>query len=178
MSYAEALEPVDVNLFTGRFKGDNAIVAKFYAITEPDETGVYVPVDFVEIRIVGKQNDIVRRAARKSDKVRFKAQYEAYLAGKESVLTGTPLNAVEWFPRERIEELNYLGVSTLENLSSIDDTACMRIPGLFEIRARAKREIDKAEAEAPLQELRAENDDLKRRLSELEGLMKTKAKAG
>jgi len=158
------------------------VYARFYVVPKEDAAAslhegrpVYKDVVYIEIVSAGNSTNIIRRPVTDMDRRRFRKQHEMFLAGSEDQLVGTPLVEVPWITRSQVEELHYLKVRTLENLASLNDAVCTNIPGMFELKRKAAAYIAKASADAPFEEMRAENDLLKERLAALEAAMSASA---
>ena len=162
----------DVNDFENRYAGDKGVHARFYMFPQKNEAKsasagrpIFEDTEFVEIFASGNSTNIVRRPARHMDKERFRRQYEAFKAGTEDQLQGTPLHEVPWITRSQVEELAYLRIRTLEQLANVSDAACGKHVGLYDLKSKAQKALALAEGAAPMTELAKENEELKKRLN-------------
>lgn len=153
------------------------VYAKFYTRPIPNDAKtleegrpIFDEVVFVEIIAAGNGTNIIRRPARDTDKQRFRQAYSQFLEGAEQV-SGTPLTEVAWITASQREELTYIKVRTLEQLAELNDQACTRIPGLYELKRKASAWMAQAKEAAPFEALHAENAELKERLAALEKSM-------
>lgn len=171
------MEQVDYNVddFNGRFSGDRSVMARFYTMPVPDrkataEAGrpMFRDVEFVEIVAAGNANNIVQRRVTNEDRQRFARQYEMFRQGSDEQLVGTPLSEVAWLTRSQVEELAYLRVRTLEALASLDDSACSKHAGLYDLKKKAGAAIQQSEGMAPITKLQEENEKLGKMVEELE----------
>jgi hypothetical protein len=162
------------------------VYAKFFYRPEldqaaTDEAGIpkYKDVAYIEIIAAGNSTNIVRRPVRDTDKQRFHNAYSKFREGDTEQLVGTPLTEIPWLTASMREELTYIKVRTLEQLADLNDQACSRGPGLYELKRKAADWLKKANEAAPFTALHAENDELKARLAAMEatlaGLAESKA---
>lgn len=170
----------DVNDFENRYAGDKGVHARFYMFPQKNEAKsasagrpIFEDTEFVEIFAAGNSTNIVRRPARTMDRDRFRRQYEAFKAGTEDQVQGTPLHEVPWITRSQVEELAYLRIRTLEQLANVSDAACGKHVGLYDLKSKAQKALAAAEGAAPITELTKENEELKRRLDQRDKEMDT-----
>jgi hypothetical protein len=126
---------------------------------------IYEDREFVEILIPGDRRSMAVEPVNDEHKARWPKEYEAFRAGKETPLTGTPL--ADWpnssLTRARVEELAYFNIRTVEHLAQVNDTQL----GNLGMGARALREAARKFLEVslrgtgPLERLVAENLSLK-----------------
>lgn len=164
----------DVSHFENRWAGDKGVHARFYNMPVKDEAAsaeagrpIFKDKEFVEIVAAGNQNNIIKRKATSEDKARFQAQYERFKQGDGEQLIGTPLSEVPWLTRSQVEELNYMRIRTLEALGNLNDEACAKVAGLYDLKKRAAAHLEKAGQAAPVEALHKENEDLKNELTAL-----------
>jgi hypothetical protein len=160
------------------------VYARFYVVPKEDKAAsaeqgrpIFKDKEYVEIFCAGNENNIVRRPAGDRDFQRFGKEYKMFKEGSEEQLVGTPLSEVPWIPRGQVEELAYMKVRTLENLADLDDSACGRAPGLYDLKRKAGLWLQRSEEAAPFTELAAENEKLQKRIAVLERKEKSAAKA-
>ena len=166
------------------FENPNAttgVYAKFYHHAEQDEAAsleegrpVFRDVEFIEIMTAGDAKDIRRRPVRPVDKQRFQAAYRMFREGNVEQVVGTPLTEVPWISSAMREELQYSKVRTVEQLAELNDQACGRMPGMYDMKRKAAAWLKKSNDAAPFAALHKENEDLKARLEALESSMTTK----
>lgn len=169
----------DVNDFNERYAGDKSVYAKFYTVPTKDEAAsaregrpIFFDKEYIEIRAAGNQNNIVQRVATNMDRDRFYRQYELFRKGQEEQVVGTPLSEVTWLTKSQVEELAYVRVRTLEQLSGVADDVCQRMVGLNDLKRKAQSFLEAAEKAAPLTALQAENEELKQQVNALASQMK------
>lgn len=170
----------DVTEFENRNAGDKGVHARFYMFPQQNDAKsasagrpIFEDTEFVEIIAAGNQTNIIRRPARHMDRQRFQRQYEAFKAGNEDQMQGTPLSQVPWITRSQVEELAYLRIRTLEQLAHVSDSACGKHVGLYDLKSKAQKTLAAAEGAAPITELTQENEELKRRLNQQDKDMAT-----
>lgn len=170
------METVDYNHddFTGRYAADKAIMARFYIEPVQDRRAsakegrpIFEDTEFVEIIAAGNKNNIVRRAATDDDRARFARQYAKFLEGHKEQHVGTPLKETPWLTRSQVEELAHLSIHTLESLANLDDAACARYTGLFDLKRKAGASLEQAKGIAPATALLEENEKLKNQVAAL-----------
>jgi hypothetical protein len=107
---------------------------------------VYDEIESVSIKFPG-MDETVRRVENQ-DKANYPKQWEAFKAGTEAGISGTPL--VEWavIPASAAKELNYHGFFTIEQLAEAPDAAKARIGTLSQFCAKAKTWLEAAESDA------------------------------
>jgi hypothetical protein len=149
--------------------------AEFYTDAERDgfasvKAGrdIFRDQDFVKIFIPGSGTILVERV-NDGHVERWPELYQAFKAGKEAPLNGTPLSEWSLLKRAQIAELNYRNVRTIEDLAELSDLAVQNLGmGGQMLRSRAKAYLDDAEREAVSTKLFNENDTLRLRISTLE----------
>lgn len=144
------------------------VYAKFYYRAMPNEVKsaeegrpVFDDVEFVEIMAAGNGTNIIRRPVRPQDKQRFREAYTRFREGDENQLVGTPLTEITWISVSMREELHYMKVRTLEQLADLSDTACGKMPGMYDLKKKAGEWLKKSTDAAPFTALHKENEDLK-----------------
>ena len=154
--------------------GDGVLVEFYTDVVEDNEKSVK------EGRFIGKEIEMVRKTmgmnsitvdrANEADKERFKPEYEAFKAGEEIPLTGTPCAECSLFSKTQVEELKRQGIMTLEDLVAVPDSR-LPGPGMKPLRNKAKAFLETAQSvgvvAAEVTELRKENEDLRRNMEDL-----------
>lgn len=147
----------DVKQFDSRAAMDNKVLARFYMKAEHDKKEsvkagrpIYRDKEYIEIVVPGDSKDVVIRPVTDMDRQRFHKIYEAFKSGAENQLIGTPLEEVTWIPRSQVEELKYFKIFTVEHLAEVRDDACSKLPGLFELKRKAKAFVVAASDAAPI----------------------------
>jgi hypothetical protein len=131
-------------------------------------------IEEICIKVPGTR-DVIKRELRPSDLVEFKAEYEAWKAGKP---VGTPLATLT--PAERAElEINEETIrilasgwaDTVENVATLTDGNVRGLLGGLALRERAQKFLAKRAAEAIPSRIQAALDALSARLTALEQRM-------
>ncbi|HLI66318.1 MAG TPA: hypothetical protein VKU90_08120 [Caulobacteraceae bacterium] len=126
---------------------------------------IYEDREFVEILIPGDRRSMPVEPVNDEHKARWPKEYEAFRAGQEAPLEGTPL--ADWpnsrLTRARAEELAYFNIRTVEHLAAVNDAQLANLGmGARELRQAARTFLDVARTGAgPLERLVAENLTLK-----------------
>lgn len=110
----------------------------------------------------------------RSDTVRFKAQYEAWKAGKnQDDVVGTPLSQWTAVTPAQVETLSYFKIRSVEQLAGVSDGNLQKLgPGFLELRQAARDYLAMAADNAHVTKMRAELTERDNRLEVLERQMK------
>lgn len=161
-----------------RYLGDKGVHARFYNMPVKDEAAsaeagrpIFQDKEFIEIVAAGNANNIIKRKATAEDKQRFREQYGRFKDGDADQIVGTPLSEVAWLTRSQVEELSYMRIRSLEALANLDDSACAKVAGLYDLKKRAKAHVDRAAEAAPTEALHRENEELKNQLAALKQIV-------
>ena len=150
-------ETADFNPDDFKNVGDTTgVYATFFILPKKDKVksaqegrDIFSDVEYVEIRTAGNNNNIIKRPVEDKDRMRFSASYRRFKEGSPEQLEGTPLSEVTWISRAMVEELNYIKVRTLEQLASLNDQACMNMPGIFDLKRKAALWLEESKKAAP-----------------------------
>lgn len=164
----------DVKDFEDRYAGDKGVYSRFFLRPikndhKSAEAGrpIFEDREYVEIQASGNSTNVVIRPVTDMDRQRFARAYTLFKSGNDEQVVGTRLTEVPWMTRSQCEELAYLKVLTVEQLSAVNDQMCINIPGMHELKRRAKAYLEKAEGQAPLTALQSENQELKAQIAAL-----------
>lgn len=151
-------------------------------VTEVDESGkevrrqvkgegrpIFESVEYVRILTPGDKDTVIDRPVNKLDRYVWADRYRAFRNGQEQGGDGTPLSQL--VSPERVRELEHFGLITIEMLADVPDSNLGRLG----FHARSEREkarnyLAVMKGNAPVAELKAENEALKARLDALERL--------
>ena len=125
---------------------------------------VFKDVEYCEIRVRGNRDPQACRPATYSDKKRFPRHYEAFKTRTEIPEDGTPLAEWPQISRSQIEELAFMQIKTVEQLSLAADTAICKLMGGYTLKQRAAAWLKSSNATA----LIANNEALKQQVKTLE----------
>jgi hypothetical protein len=117
---------------------------------------IYENVDYVRIFVPGDKDNIVDRQVEEIDTRRFAREYQAYKAGKEAPIEGTPLEMWPTVDRAQVAELVHFNVRTVEQLANLSDANCQNFKGILALRQKARDYLAQAAGNAPLEKMRAE----------------------
>ena len=147
-------------------------VEAFFDEAKTKEKGrpVYVDTDIIEIR-VGR--DTIRRPVNESDRRIYSAQYKAFKAlESQEAVEGFPLGQWAAIPGKAIvKEFAHYGIRTVEQLAAATDSTIALVGPHMALRQQAKDWVAESNKTAPLLKLRAENEDLKNRVTALERMV-------
>lgn len=136
---------------------------------------IFKEVDYITIMVPGDKTSEVVRPVRPTDKERFRGAWERYNAGHAQVVDGTPLKDWPGVTRDKVEELAYFRVYTVEQLADVSDTNLRNMGPFLALRQRARDFLERAKGAAPLekmrQELEARDEQLARLQEQVAALM-------
>lgn len=147
--------------------GDAKLNVLFYqsflrneAKTQAEGRPIFDDVPFTKIFMPGDRTNIIDRPTRQEDKIRFPKQWARFTNAQEQRAEGTPLAEWPLVTRGQVEELKYLGFTTVEQVAAASDN----IPymGLQGLKQKAALFIEVAKGNtAPTEKLIAEHEELK-----------------
>lgn len=130
---------------------------------------IWREIERVRIIIPGAVASIVVKNVDNSHRERWKAEYDAFKAGREAPVSGTALEAWPILNRAQISELRYLQIRTVEELASLSDVQVQHIGmGGMRLRELALAYLDEAAHEALVTKVTAENDVLRSQIAALQ----------
>lgn len=147
----------DHNIFSRNNAGDDSLFVVFYMGTMKNEGKTEIEgrlivddIECVRIIIPGDKNSLIDRPASADDKKRFVKQYQAFktLGTEDAQISGTRLKDWPYMSRAQCEELNYLGMKTVEQLAEVRDDIVGKVPGLQTLKANAKVWLAKSKSTA------------------------------
>lgn len=83
---------------------------------------VYRKIEFITIAMPGTK-DSIHRPIMAADKIRFRAQYEAFKNAQGEVVDGTPIEQLTEIKPSQVTDLKYVGVTTIEQLAKVPDAS-------------------------------------------------------
>ena len=131
---------------------------------------VFKEKTYIEIRVAGQRDVAACRPATHQDKQRFRAHFEAFEKRVEPPADGMPLAEWPQITRSQVEELSFLHVKTVEQLSGIKDANAARIMNGYKIREQAQKWLlvnDELKDDAEKAELKQDVEDLKQQIADL-----------
>ncbi|MBA4774306.1 MAG: hypothetical protein H2044_01450 [Rhizobiales bacterium] len=101
---------------------------------------------------------------------KFNEQYRKFKAGAAQSASGTPVEELPFLTQGKRLELKALNIYTAEALAALDGNNLKMLGmGGRDLKNQAQRYLDNASKSADIASVLSENDDLRRRLAELEG---------
>ena len=171
------------NAAQGQRFADDRVFAQFYMHPKKDETAslkegrpIFEEVPYIKIMVPGDKDNVVQRPVREQDKMRFPRQWQAFEMNKEQPMEGTPLTEWAFVSRAQVEELKFFGIRTVEDLANAPDSASQKFMGINALKAKAKVFLEDSKMQAPLDELKAENEALRGELENLKQMMQEQPK--
>lgn len=124
---------------------------------------IYDEMEYVKYLIPGDRNTAPVERVSDEVKARYPKEYEAFKAGLEAPVDGTPLS--EWPPirKSQVQEFAYFNIKTVEHLARINDAQLQNLGmGARELREQAKAYLDiAANGTGPISQMLGEIDSLK-----------------
>jgi hypothetical protein len=140
--------------------------------TEEEGRSVFDEIDYVKILVPGDNKNQIDRKVRQEDKMRWPAAWDRYQKKRDPEISGTPLKEWAYLNTARAAELESLNIFSMEQLAGLSDDYLPRLgPGARDLVKRAQQFLEGDDA--VIQELRADNQALRDRVSELEGQLET-----
>jgi len=177
--------------FVGAHNPDAALVVKFYsrAVHQPFESikenrPIFNDVDYIMIHSPGNQLNIIDTPVTGEHRMRFRAQWADYQAGKGSGMEhGTPVSAWSFLSPAQAEEFKAVKFYTVEQLANASDLQLQSlgmVGGMapMAIRERAKAFLSQAAEHAPAAAQAQENAELKAQLAALTAQVQAMARDG
>jgi hypothetical protein len=137
---------------------------------------IFDEVPYVRIMIPGDKDNIIHRKVKDSDKQRWPRQWQAFEANQEQPLEGTPLAEWPGITRAQVEELAHFGCKTVEQLAQMPDSQAGKFMGVQMLRQKAQAYLTASAANAPIQQLQAENKRLSDELEAIKDQLAEQAK--
>ena len=138
--------------------------------SEAKGRAIFKEKTYIEIRIAGQRDAQACRPITHADKQRFPAHWEAYQKRVEPPTEGTPLSEWAVISRTQAEELAFINVKTVEQLSTVADTNIQNFKGGYGLREKALKWLENTEIEADKRdksEMRNEIEELKAQIAKL-----------
>ena len=140
---------------------------------EKDETAstiagrpIYRDTLFITILQPGSRDNVIR-PARPGDKQRFATQFQQFENKKEQVVEGTPLEAWPAITRSMAEEMKYFHIYTVEQLIDMPAAQANNVMGYSILKRKAEAFMQAASGTAPIEQMAADIEELKRVNAEL-----------
>jgi hypothetical protein len=139
----------DLAMNNGRYHGDETLLVKFYkhprinaAKTAEAGRPIFEDKAYIQIMQPGNKDSIVIRPATQMDKARFSEHFRKFEAREDQeAVEGTPLDEWAGITRSQCEELKYLNIKTVEQLSAVSDSNAQGIMGIAYLKEKANKYI-------------------------------------
>lgn len=155
---------------------DDSLIVEFSTVAVKNEaktTAAGYPqfddVEMIKITVPGDRDPLFEGEVREKDKTRFAARYARWKESKIPSNAGFPIEEWPVLCASQIAELKSRNIFTVENICDVPDSKIFAL-GLHgrKLRDQAKDFILKARGEAPMLQIRAENEKLSERIAALE----------
>jgi hypothetical protein len=137
---------------------------------------VFDEKDYIRIMTPGSQLCVIDEPVKSGNYLsRFGDRYSKWKAGQQELISGTPLDAFPWLIGKigLLAELKALNIHTVEQLSTLPDSAMHNMMGGHELRKRAAEWLDQTTGtDAKVARMSKENDDLKAQMAAMQDQMK------
>ena len=125
-------------------------------------------LDYVEIRGLGQDKTVVKRAAALADQNEYHREWGLYQRGLEQVAEGTPLREWPVMTPEEILRLNSHSIHTIEALVAVSDAGLQEMGhGARQIQQRAKAYLEEDAPKAAAANLRVLSDEQRTEIERL-----------
>lgn len=159
---------------------DACLGVRFFYLPVEDEAATrdsglskFMDIEMIEVLIPGSR-DNVHRKVKEEDKIRFKAQYEAFKASNSNQLQGSALSQFPFISSAQRKELEYLNIFTGEQLINMPDGNIEKIGvGGRELIKKVKAFMDMAQDTAAAVALAEQNERLTREIELMKEQMAT-----
>jgi hypothetical protein len=143
-------------LGTNVFAADTSLTVEFYLNAQLDEKATeaaggvpqYVDKPFVKIYVPGDQFNVVDQPAwidarhPNAHNNRFPKQWAAFKANESQTSDGMPLKDFPLLAESQRKTLAFLEIRTVEQLASLSDDHCQKLPGGNELKRKAALYLD------------------------------------
>lgn len=151
--------------------GDERLFVQFYmgSVKDDDQSEeqgrpIFRTVPFVKIMVPGDKNTVIDTVADINYQRRFSKLWRAFQANEAQEVVGLPIREWPAVTRSQADELRYLNILTVEQLSTLPDVYGTRIMGFHDLKRKAEVYLAQAKDSALANKLSAENEALKTQL--------------
>lgn len=99
---------------------------------------VYKDELYIRIQIKGQKNQIRARKATEIDREEYPAAWRQFTDSAQDVVNGTPLTALPGIGPAMVLELKQLGITSVEDMANLTDSAMDKFRGGYMFRQRAQ----------------------------------------
>ena len=129
------------------------------------ETPVYRSVTYIRKKVPNSR-DVYDQPVKDKDRKRFSEIFAAFDKGEDAPLNGTPLEQWPKLDVTQVETLKAAKIFTVQALAEIHDASLHRLPGGYRgLIVEAQKWLNQGQE---LKELKAQNEELLKRLEALE----------
>jgi len=163
------------NDFSNSSEADKNLMVKMFTKevqnkleSETQGRAIFKEKVYIEIRIAGQRDAQACRPITHADKQRFPAHWDAYQKRVEPPTEGTPLSQWAVISRVQAEELAFISIKTVEQLSTVIDSNIQNFRGGYGLREKALKWLETSAIEADKRdksEMRDEIDELKAQIA-------------
>lgn len=171
--------------------GDDRLGVMFYLRTVEDEARTlaegrkcFKEREFVKIMVPGDRYNVIDRPVQVTgtlptdDRMRFSKQYERFKQQQQqSAHDGMPLSLWPSIPSALAEELKYINIFTVEQLSTLSDTYVAKVPRGQEWKRRAAEFVAALKDTAQVGKLQSALAERDNKIDALEKALAEQAKA-
>jgi hypothetical protein len=151
----------DLAMNNGRYHGDNTLLVKFFMnpkinSAKSAEAGrpIFKEVPYIQIMQPGNKDSIIIRPATEMDKKRFAEHFRKFEAREDQeAIEGTLLDEWAGITRSQCEELKYLNIRTVEQLSTVSDSNSQGIMGIGFLKEKANKYLTDTAGDATAEAL-------------------------
>ena len=162
-------DPDDEKLFVQFYMGSLQNEEKTADAGHP----VFDSVPFIKIIIPGDRNSNIDTIAGPQYQRRFARLWAQFQANEAQSQPGLPLREWPGITRAQAEELQYLNITTVEQLATLADVYGTRVMGFNDLKRKAAAYLEQAKDSAYAQRVAEENKKLLDMISQLQGEIKT-----
>ena len=143
-----------------------AALVRFYVSPIDDQ-------EHIEVKFPGDKyttlDEVLVGPVRDQYLAKYHAEYDAYLRGEDSIAGQTKLENVPWIDEATVHMVKSANVFTVENLANVSDAALKALgPAGLKLRDKAILHVAEQEELREVEQVRAHNEELERRLAALE----------
>jgi uncharacterized small protein (DUF1192 family) len=154
---------------------DEKLFVKFYMGTRKNEERseeaghpVFDDVPFIRIIVPGDKNTVIDTTVDEQYKRRFARLWTQFQANETQTQPGLPITEWPAITRAQAEELKYLNITTVEQLSTLPDVYGGKIMGFNDLKRKAETYLAQAKDSALAMKLDAVNKQQADRITALE----------
>lgn len=145
----------DLAMNNSRFHGDETLLVKFFMHprqnlikSTTEGRAIFEETPYIQIMTPGNKDHIIVRPASDMDKRRFAEHFRKFEAREDqSSVEGTLLEEWAGITRSQAEELRFLNIRTVEQLSVVSDSNAQGVMGIAFLKEKAQKFIEQTKGE-------------------------------